>query len=148
VTTEARRRIDAPRAQVYAALVDPALVARWRFPAGMRCTVHEFDPREGGRVRVSLTYEGDGVGKSSGRTDTYRGRFVEVVPGERIVEVDEFESDDPAFQGEMTMTITLADLDGGTELAATHDGVPPGIRPEDNERGWSEALDRLAALVA
>jgi hypothetical protein len=47
----------------------------------------------------------------------------------------------------MTMTIALRDSDGGTELLAVHEGVPPGVAPEDNELGWRMALDRLAALV-
>ena len=140
-------RIAAPRERVYAALVDRDDVARWRFPAGMTCTVDEWDAREGGSVRVSLTYTGDGLGKSSGRTDTYTGRFVELVPDERVVEVDEFETDDPAFAGEMRMTIALADDGDATLLVAEHQGLPDGIRPEDNETGWREALDRLAALV-
>jgi uncharacterized protein YndB with AHSA1/START domain len=130
---------------VYAALLDPA---RWRFPAGMTCEVHELDAREGGTVRVSLTYEApDRTGKTSGRTDTYHGRFVELVPDERVVEVDEFETSDPALRGEMTSTIELRDADGGTELVAVHEGLPPGVAPADNEAGWRESLDRLAALV-
>jgi hypothetical protein len=64
-----------------------------------------------------------------------------------VVEVDEFETDDPALRGEMTATIRLADADGGTELVAVHDGVPDAVRPEDNELGWQESLARLAALV-
>lgn len=147
--TVARRRLAAPRRAVYGALVDADLVARWRFPAGMNCVVHLFDARPGGAVRVSLTYETvEGTGKTSGRTDTYSGRFVELVPGERVVEVDAFETDDPVFSGDMTMTITLTDApDGGTELVAVHDGLPAGVPEADNEAGWREALDRLAALV-
>jgi Activator of Hsp90 ATPase homolog 1-like protein len=61
--------------------------------------------------------------------------------------VDEFETTDPALRGEMTITITLADVDGGTELLATHDGLPPGLSPADNESGWRMALAKLAALV-
>jgi uncharacterized protein YndB with AHSA1/START domain len=146
--TRMRRFIDAPRERVYAALVEPAAVSRWRFPSAMTCRVHEFDAREGGAVRISLIYEApDRAGKSGGRTDTYRGRFVRLVPNELIVEADEFETDDPAFQGEMTITISLSDADGGTELAAVHDGVPAGVSPADNEAGWREALARLAGLV-
>jgi uncharacterized protein YndB with AHSA1/START domain len=147
-TLQMRRIIQAPRTRVYEALVDPARVARWRFPAGMTCVVHEFDAREGGRVHVSLTYEAaDRVGKSEARTDTYRGRFVQLVPDELVVEADEFETDDPDFMGEMTMTIRLGDANGATELFATHEGVPRGVAPEDNEVGWDEALRRLAQLV-
>jgi uncharacterized protein YndB with AHSA1/START domain len=140
--------IEAPRQRVYDALLDPAAVARWKVPAGMRCEVHEFDAREGGELRVSLTYDApDRTGKTHGRTDTYRGRFVTLVPGEVVVEVDEFETDDPALRGEMTITIRLADAPSGTELVAVHDGLPDGVSPADNELGWREALARLAALV-
>lgn len=147
-STRVTRRIRAPRDRVYAALLDPAAVARWRVPAGMTCEVHELDAREGGALRVSLTHDApDRSGKTSGRTDTYRGRFVRLVPGELVVEADEFESDDPAMRGEMTSTISLRDADGGTELVAVHEGLPPGVAPADNEVGWTEALARLAALV-
>ena len=147
--TQVRRLLRAPRSRVYAALVDPALVARWRFPQGMTCEVHEFDAREGGTLRVSLTYAApDRTGKTAGRTDTYRGRFARLVPDELVVEVDEFETGDPAFAGEMTITIRLADATGGgTELVAVHEGLPAGVAPADNEAGWNESLSRLAALV-
>jgi len=114
----------------------------------MTSRVHEFDAREGGAVRVSLTYDApDGAGKTLGRTDTYHGRFTRLVPGELVVEVDAFETDDPALRGEMTMTFRLSDADGGTVLVATHEGLPAGVSPADNETGWREALDRLAELV-
>ena len=147
-TTRVSRHVRAPRAAVYRALLDPIAVARWKVPEGMTCRVHEFDAREGGTLRVSLTYDEPGPqGKTTAHTDTYRGRFVRLVPGELVVEVDVFETDDPALQGEMTSTITLADADGGTELAAVHEGVPDGVAPADNELGWRMALDRLAELV-
>jgi uncharacterized protein YndB with AHSA1/START domain len=147
-TTRMRRVFNAPRERVFEALVDPAAVARWRFPTGMTCEVHTFEPREGGAIRVSLTYvAADRTGKTSGRTDTYHGRFVRLVPNELVVEVDEFETDDPELRGEMTMTIELADADGGTELVAVHEGLPDAVPPEQNEAGWTEALDRLSALL-
>jgi uncharacterized protein YndB with AHSA1/START domain len=140
--------LRAPRERVYAALIDPASVARWRVPAGMTSEVHEFHAREGGAVRVSLTYDApDRTGKTAGQTDTYRGRFVRLVPNELVVEAVEFETDDPALRGEMTITIGLSDADGGTELVATHEGLPDGVSPADNETGWRESLARLAALV-
>lgn len=147
-TTRVSRHLRAPRAAVYRALLDPAAVARWRVPEGMTCRVHEFDAREGGTLRVSLTYDEPGArGKTTAHTDTYRGRFARLVPDELVVEVDVFETADPAMQGEMTSTITLADSDGGTALTAVHEGVPDGVAPADNELGWRTALDRLAVLV-
>ena len=147
-TTRVSRHLRAPRAAVYRALLDPDAVARWRVPDGMTCEVHEWDAREGGTLRVSLSYDEPGPqGKTTAHTDTYRGRFVRLVPGELVVEADVFETGDPAMQGAMTSTIALADAGDGTELTAVHEGVPDGVRPEDNELGWRMALDRLAALV-
>jgi uncharacterized protein YndB with AHSA1/START domain len=137
--------LRAERAAVYRALTDPAMIARWRFPDGMTSVI---EPQGDGGLRVTLTYQSpDAQGKTTTNSDTYRGRFTRLVPDERVVEVDEFETTDPLFAGEMTMTITLREQDGKTELSAVHEGVPAGVSPEDNELGWRMALDRLAALV-
>ena len=147
-STRISRRIAAPRAAVYRALLDPGAVAAWKVPDGMSCTVHVFEPHEGGAIRISLTYDAPAAaGKTTAHTDTYRGRFVKLVPDEQVVEVDEFETDDPALRGEMTITMTLVDADGGTDLHAVHDGLPPGVPAADNELGWRLALAKLAALV-
>ena len=147
-STRIRCHIDAPRAEVYRALLDLRAVAKWKVPDGMSCRVHAFDAREGGSFRISLTYDAPtGTGKTTAHTDTYHGRFVKLVPNEQLVEVDEFETEDPALQGEMTVAITLSDRDGGTDLLAVHDGLPPGVSPADNETGWRMALAKLAALV-
>ena len=133
---------------MYRALVDANAVAMWKVPEGMKCHLHSFDPREGGTFRISLTYNTQaGAGKTTAHTDTYHGRFVELVPNERVVEVDEFETTDPALQGEMKITITLSDKDGGTEVVGVHEGLPPGVAVADNEFGWRLALGKLAALV-
>jgi uncharacterized protein YndB with AHSA1/START domain len=87
------------------------------------------------------------TGKTLGRTDTYHGRFVKLVPNELMVEIDEFETADPALRGEMTITISLSDADGGTELVAVHGPLPAGVSPADNEVGWQEALRKLATHV-
>lgn len=147
-STRVSRRMGAPRPVVYRALLDPDSVARWRVPAGMSSHVHEFDAREGGSFRVSLTYDTPGgVGKSTGRTDTYHGHFATLVPNERVVEVFEFESADPALAGTMTMTTVLTDVDGGTEVLVVHDGIPDTVPAADNETGTRMALENLAALV-
>lgn len=147
-TTKLTQRLDAPPAAVYRALTEADSVAAWMFPDGMSIRIHDFEPRVGGRFRVSLTYEdGSGVGKTSARTDTYHGRFLDLVPGERVVEALEFETADPAMQGEMTITFRLAGAEGGTELVAEHENLPPGVAPADNEAGWTMSLARLKALV-
>jgi len=147
-TTRLSRRLQASPAAVYRALVDPAAVAAWMFPDGMRLQVHRFEPRIGGRFRLSLTYDGAiGTGKTSAHTDTYHGQFVDLVPNERVVEVLAFETADAALQGEMTITFTLRAVEDGTELTAVHENVPPGVSPFDNDIGWRMALGKLAGFV-
>lgn len=147
-STRTSRHINAPRTVVYRALLDPLAVALWKVPTGMTSHVHEFDAREGGSFRISLTYDApDRIGKTSARTDTYHGRFVKLVPNEQVVEVAEFETTDPDLRGEMTITITLVDADGGTHLQAIHEGLPPGVSAADNELGWRSALAKLAAYI-
>jgi uncharacterized protein YndB with AHSA1/START domain len=140
--------VNAPRASIYRALLDARAVATWMVPTGMTSHVHEFDPREGGSFRISLTYEDpSAAGKTTGHTDTYHGRFVKLVTDEQVVQSLEFETADPALRGEMTITFTLIDADGGTDVHAVHDGLPPGVPPADNETGWRLSLAKLAELV-
>lgn len=148
-STRLGRHIAAPRAAVYRALLDPEAIAKWRVPDGMTSQIHTFEVREGGEFRVSLTYDSPTEkGKTSARTDTYHGRFAKLVPGELVVETLEFETSDPAMQGEMTITTALAEAPGGgTDLSAVHEGLPPGLSPADNEAGWQESLAKLAAYV-
>ena len=147
--TRLTQLVAAPRAAVYAALLDPAAVSTWMVPDGMTSHVHEFDAREGGAFRVTLTYEEPtGTGKSTAHSDTYHGRFVELVPDTRVVEAIEFESADPMMRGEMLVTFVLTDADGGTLVSASHENVPPGVSPEDNELGWRMSLGKLARLLA
>jgi uncharacterized protein YndB with AHSA1/START domain len=145
------RIIKAPRSVVYRACLDPAAVARWRVPADMKSHVHTFDAREGGWFRISLTYRDPARspnGKTSDDTDTFHGRFIELVPFEKIVELIEFEASDGRFSGAMTMITSLADADGGTEITIICRDIPVGIRPEDNVAGCRSALRNLAALLA
>jgi uncharacterized protein YndB with AHSA1/START domain len=141
--------VNAPRARVYQALVDPDEIARWRVPAGMSSLVHEFDAREGGVFRISLTYDAEEqAGKSEEHMDTYRGYFAQLVLNERVVEVLEFEASDPMLAGTMTMTTTLTDAEGGgTEVTIVHEGIPDGVPPSENEMGSRMALAALAELV-
>jgi uncharacterized protein YndB with AHSA1/START domain len=147
-STQVSHHVKAPRAAVYRALLDPDAVARWRVPNGMSSEVHEFEAHEGGAFRVSLTYDSpDATGKSSSHTDTYHGRFVKLVPGDQVVEEFEFETANPDLAGVMTMTTTLTEADGGTEVTVLHEGLPDVIPAADNETGTRMALANLAHLV-
>ena len=115
----------------------------------MQGDVHALDARVGGVFRMTLTYKGAHPvpGKSSEDTDTVQGYFVELVPNERIVQAVEFESNDPSFAGIMTVTYTLRDTGGGTEVTVLCENIPSGVRLEDNETGSRQTLKNLAAFV-
>jgi len=143
------RHVRAPRETVYRALLDADAIAAWRVPAGMTSQVHEFDAREGGAFRISLTYDApNDTGKSASNTDTYHGRFEALVPDERVVEVSEFETSDPALRGTMTMTTTLEDADDGTDVTIVHDGIPTSclVRTTRRAPGWRRS-ERLSQGV-
>jgi uncharacterized protein YndB with AHSA1/START domain len=148
-STRVHQHVDAPRDVVYRLLLDPVAIVLWRVPDGMSAHVHEFDAREGGRLRVSLTYsDPSGIGKTTSHTDTYTGYFARLVPNELVVEVDRFETDDPALAAPMTSTIALSDAPaGGTDVVGLHEGLPAGLSLADNETGWRMALGKLATLA-
>jgi uncharacterized protein YndB with AHSA1/START domain len=140
--------VVAPRRVVYQALLNAEAIASWRVPEGMTSTVHEFDPVQGGAFRISLTYTApDAVGKSTANTDTYHGRFVTLVPDERVVEELHFETDDPAMHGTITITTVLTDAGTGTDVVMTHDGLPDAVPAADNELGTRMALENLDKLL-
>jgi uncharacterized protein YndB with AHSA1/START domain len=147
-TTRVSRHINAPRQAVYRALLDASAIARWRVPDGMSSQVHGFEAREGGAFRVSLSYDvPTGTGKSAAHTDTYHGRFAKLVPDEQVIEVFEFETEDPGLRGQMTMTTTLTEAAGGTDVLVVHEGIPDQVPAADNETGTRMALANLARLV-
>jgi uncharacterized protein YndB with AHSA1/START domain len=147
-STNLTRHLKASRSDVFRALLDPAAVRQWMVPGGMTSEVHEFEGHEGGVFRISLTYDDpQQAGKTSGPTDTFQGRFAKVVPESEIVQVVEFQSDDPTMKGEMTITYLLEERDGGTAVTGIHEDLPPGLSVTDNELGWSMSMDKLAKLV-
>jgi uncharacterized protein YndB with AHSA1/START domain len=142
------RRIRAARRHVYEALLDPDAVRQWMVPDGMTSVVHSFEAREGGAFRISLTYDiPTTAAKTSAQTDSFHGRFVKLVPDTEVVQIIEFETDDPVLQGEMTITYSLRDSGSGTDLIGLHENLPPGVTPADNETGWNMSLEKLAGYV-
>lgn len=149
-STKVSQIIKAPRHVIYQAFLEPDSVVQWLPPNNMTGEMHTFEPREGGKFHMTLTYtdqQNSPVGKTTENSDTVEGKFVKLVSDEAVVQAFEFESDDPEFAGEMTITWTLKDADGGTEVTVLCENIPNGIRPEDNETGSRESLEHLAAFV-
>ncbi|MFN2564991.1 MAG: SRPBCC domain-containing protein [Gemmatimonadaceae bacterium] len=149
-STRNSRVIRASPEALYAAFVEPTLLAQWLPPAEMTGRIHEFDARVGGGYRMSLYYpetERTMRGKTNDGEDMVRVRFTELRPPERIVESVRFESDDPAFGAEMTLTVTFDRVAGGTAVTLAFENLPPGLRSEDNEAGAELSLAQLACLM-
>lgn len=141
--------IAASPERVYAALVDPGALEAWLPPDGMTGRFDRFDARPGGSYRLVLTYAdaSSAPGKATADSDVVEARFVDIVPGVRVVQAVEFVSDDPAYAGTMTMTWEVAAVDTGTRVEIRADDVPDGISAEDHAAGLASSLANLAAYL-
>ena len=145
-TDSASRLIAAPPERVYSAFVDREALVAWLPPDGMSGRFERFDPRPGGSYRLVLTYADASAspGKASTDSDVVEARFVDLVPGARVVQAVDFLSDDSAYAGTMTMTWEITAVDGGTRVDITADNVPDGVSPEDHAAGLTSSLANLA----
>ena len=148
-TDTASRVIAAPIEQVFAALIDQDALTAWLPPEGMTGKFQHFDPTPGGSYVLTLTYDDatGAPGKATADSDVVEARYVDIVPGERVVQQVEFRSDDPAFAGTMTGTWSVAPVDGGTRVELRADDVPSGISAEDHAAGLASSLDILARYL-
>jgi uncharacterized protein YndB with AHSA1/START domain len=133
------RVLRAPADRVYRAFLDPDAMVKWLPPHGFTAKVHEMDVRVGGGHRMSFT------NFTTGASHSFGGRYLELVPGERIRYTDRF--DDPDLPGEMEVTVTLRKVEGGTELEIVQGPLPEMIPLESCYLGWQESLTLLAQLV-
>ena len=148
-TDTASRVIAAPLDRVYAALVDPEALTAWLPPDGMSGRFERFDARPGGSYRLVLTYAdaSSARGKATADSDIVEARFVDVVPGVRVVQAVDFVSDDPAHAGAMTMTWEVTAVDAGTRVDIRADDVPAGISAKDHAVGLASSLANLATYL-
>jgi uncharacterized protein YndB with AHSA1/START domain len=137
--------------RVWRAFMDPDEMLAWLPPARMTGLIHRFDPRVGGGYDISLYYpqaERTHRGKTSAKEDRVHVRFVALDEPHRIVQAVTFESDDPAFAGEMKITILLEPAADGTRVDMLHENLPPGLRPEDDAEGSRISLDQLRRYLS
>lgn len=138
-TIRLHRVLKAPPARVYRALTEADALTRWMPPYGFTAKVHHLDAKVGGTFRMSFTNFG------SGTTHNFGGKYLELVPNERLRYTDVFE--DPNLPGEIMVTITLKAVSCGTEINITQENVPAVIPPEACYLGWQESLAMLAHVV-
>lgn len=140
VTLRLKRVIKAPAERIYQAFLDPDALAAWLPPDGMVARTHSMDARVGGSFRMSFYT----VNKSW--SNTFGGKYVELVPNRKIVHTDAFETDDPTMKGEMRVTIVLTPQEGGTLLEITQEGIPAPVAG-GSPYGWAQSLNKLAQLT-
>ena len=125
--------------KIYRAFIEPDAMAKWLPPNGFTCTVHHMDPKVGGSFRMSFR------NFTTGHSHAFGGKYLELVPNERVRYTDTF--DDPNLPGEMEVTVTLRKVSVGTDVDIVQAGVPDVIPLEACYLGWQESLRNLAKLV-
>lgn len=138
-TIRLHRVLRATPERIYRAFLDADAMAKWLPPHGFTGKVEHVDARVGGTYRMSFT------NFSNGQSHAFGGRYLELVPNERICHTDTF--DDPNLPGEMRTTISLRPVSCGTEVDIVQEGIPAVIPPEACYLGWQESLLLLAQLV-
>lgn len=138
-TVRLHRVLRAPPERVYKAFLDPNALEKWLPPHGFTGNVHALEPRVGGECRMSFTNFG------SGKSHSFRTKYLELVPGARLRYTDRF--DDPNLPGEMHVTVTLKKVSCGTEIEIVQEGIPEAIPTELCYLGWQDSLSLLAHLV-
>lgn len=125
--------------KLFRAFVNAPAIASWLPPYGFVCTVHEMTAEKGGTFRMSFT------NFSTGNSHSFGGTYVELKPNEFLKYTDKF--DNPNLPGEMTTSVTLRKVIGGTELKIAQEGIPSAIPAEMCYLGWQESLEKLVQLV-
>ncbi|HVR15929.1 MAG TPA: SRPBCC family protein [Candidatus Limnocylindrales bacterium] len=138
-TIRLHRVLRATPEKVYRAFLDGDAMTKWLPPNGFTGKVHHIDAKVGGSYKMSFT------NFSTGKSHSFGGEYLELVPHERIRHTDRF--DDPNLPGEMQTTITLKKVSCGTELNVVQEGVPEVIPAEGCYVGWQESLILLGKLV-
>ena len=148
-STRNSKLIHAPAEKVFAAYANPEWLEQWQVPDGMKGKVHHFEFRPVGSYDMSLYYQvkEDATGKTADYEDRFTAKLVDIVPNERITQLIVFDSEDAGFQGEMILDVLFEPKGGGTLVTFAFDNIPPGIKPEDNEEGTRQSLEKLARFV-
>jgi len=125
--------------KIYRAFIDGPAMAKWLPPHGFTGTVHHIDAKVGGTFKMSFT------NFTNGKSHSFGGEYLELVPFERIRYTDKF--DDPNLPGTIQVTVVLKPSPMGTEVNIVQEGVPAVIPAEACYLGWQESLFQLANLV-
>ena len=115
-TVRLHRVLTTKPEKAYRAFIESDALSKWLPPNGFTCTVHHMDPKVGGSYRMSFR------NFTTGKSHVFGGRYVELIPNERLRYTDKFE--DPNMPGEIQVTVTLKSVSLGTEINIVQEGLP------------------------
>jgi uncharacterized protein YndB with AHSA1/START domain len=138
-TVQLHRVLRTTPDRLYRAFLDAEARVKWLPPNGFTGKVHHLDARVGGTYKMSFT------NFTSGKSHSFGGEYLELVPNERLRWTDRF--DDPNLPGQMTVTVSLKKVSVGVEVRIVQEGIPDAIPAEACVLGWQESLTLLAKLV-
>src|SRR5690349_6203399 len=101
-TVRLHRVLRSKPERIYRAFLDPDAMAKWLPPHGFTGKVHHMDATVGGTYRMSFT------NFNTGSSHAFGGKFLELVPNERLRYDDQFE--DPNLPGTMITTVELREV--------------------------------------
>lgn len=138
-TVQFHRVLRSTPERIYRAFLDADAMVKWLPPHGFTGKVHHMDAKVGGTFKMSFT------NFTTGKSHSFGGNYLELVPNELIRYTDQF--DDPNLSGDIQVTITLKPVSVGTNLDIIQTGIPDVIPVEACYLGWQESLTLLAKLV-
>ena len=138
-TVTLHRVLKAKPERIYRAFLTASAMAKWLPPYGFTCTVDHLNAVVGGTFKMAFT------NFTNGKSHSFGGSYLELVPNERLSYNDRF--DDPNMPGEMVTTVVLREVTCGTEVNISQTGIPAMIPVEMCYLGWQESLAQLATLV-
>ena len=138
-TVRLHRVFRAPPERVYRAFLDPDAMVKWLPPNGFTARVHHQKAEVGGTYKMSFT------NLTTGRSQSFGGEYLEIVPNQRIRHTDSF--DDASLPGVMDVTVSFTKVPCGTEVNVVQEGIPAVIPVDGCYVGWQQSLTLLAQLV-
>jgi uncharacterized protein YndB with AHSA1/START domain len=142
LTLQLSKIIKTPRSRAFAAWTQPADLMRWFAPGVMQPDSVNVDLRVGGTFRWAMCGPSPRTGQNM--QVVFSGQYLDIIADKllRFSWQSEGNPDDSTV-----VTVAFNDVDGGTEIALTHERIATTDVYNRNKMGWGSMLDKLAALA-
>ncbi|MGY5777919.1 SRPBCC family protein [Rhizobium sp. LEGMi135b] len=134
------RDIAAPRALLFRLWTEPEHLMRWWGPQTTTASSVSIDLREGGAWRHCIL-------TTEGREYWSHGRYLEIVPSERLVFTFAWENQEGKPEHPMQATVEFHELGEKTRLVFRKVQLPDDTELKLQTGGWEQALDKYVAYA-